>query len=156
MIELEFQSDAIERALAKAEASADDTTDLFNQIGAKLVRSSKDRIIAGVDVNGAPFIGRAQSTIDRYAAKGISNISTLRQSGDMGSQIFHSYDEGETEVGSNAVQAAMMQFGGTKSQFPNLWGNIPARPYLGISAQDEVDINDIIGEWLAQLSTGSN
>jgi phage gpG-like protein len=28
----------------------------------------------------------------------------------------------------------MQQFGGTKAQFPNLWGDIPARPFLPITA----------------------
>lgn len=151
MIELEFKSSAIEDALAHSAASIDDKSKLMNQIGAQLVRSAKDRAIAGVDVNGAPFIGRSQATLDRYAAEGISHISTLRQSGEMVSQIFHSYDAQETEVGSNAVQAAMMQFGGSKSTYPHLWGDIPARAFLGISQQDEVDIYEIIGEWLEEL-----
>lgn len=39
---------------------------------------------------------------------------------------------GETfvEVGTNAQQAALMNFGGTKAEFPNLWGDIPARPFM--------------------------
>jgi len=44
----------------------------------------------------------------------------------------------------------MQQFGGTRSAFPNLWGDIPARPFLGISAEDEVAVLDIIDEWLTQ------
>ncbi len=37
------------------------------------------------------------------------------------------------EVGTNRVQATMMNFGGTKAQFPHLWGNIPARPFMPTS-----------------------
>lgn len=29
--------------------------------------------------------------------------------------------------------AAIQQFGGTKAQFPHLWGDIPARPFLPIT-----------------------
>ena len=47
-------------------------------------------------------------------------------------------------IGSNKDQAAMMQFGGTKDEFPHLWGDIPARPFLGISAEDKAVILDII------------
>jgi phage gpG-like protein len=35
-------------------------------------------------------------------------------------------------IGSNRVYAAMQQFGGTRAQWPHLWGNIPARPFLPI------------------------
>lgn len=37
-------------------------------------------------------------------------------------------------VGSNKPYAAMMHFGGSKAQFPHLWGDIPARPYLPMDA----------------------
>ena len=46
--------------------------------------------------------------------------------------------------------AAMQQFGGTKSQFPHLWGDIPARPFLGISTADKQNIRDIIGSYLVE------
>lgn len=47
----------------------------------------------------------------------------------------------------------MMQFGGTKAAFPHLWGDIPARPFLGLSTQDESDILDTISEALAAALT---
>ena len=43
-------------------------------------------------------------------------------------------------VGSNKVQAAMMHFGGKKADFPHLWGDIPARNFVGLSAADEREI----------------
>jgi phage gpG-like protein len=42
----------------------------------------------------------------------------------------------------------MQQFGGTKARFPNLWGNIPARPFLGVSAADKDEILEILREAL--------
>lgn len=42
----------------------------------------------------------------------------------------------ELRVGTPEVYGAMQQFGGKKSQFPNLWGDIPARPFLGLSDYD--------------------
>ena len=55
-------------------------------------------------------------------------------------------------VGTNAPQAAMMNFGGTKAQFPNLWGDIPARPFMPTSKlpdQWAQDIMDIIEQHLS-------
>ncbi len=42
------------------------------------------------------------------------------------------------EVGTTAKQATMMNFGGTKEQFPNLWGDIPARPFMPTSQLPEL------------------
>ncbi len=50
------------------------------------------------------------------------------------------------EFGSSMEYAAMQQFGGTKNEFPFLWGDIPARPFLGISNDDEKAILSIIEE----------
>jgi len=52
-------------------------------------------------------------------------------------------------IGSDRKQAAMMQFGGTKSEFPHLWGDIPARPFLGFSDSDIDRIKQLIADYLA-------
>ncbi|PXB75820.1 phage virion morphogenesis protein, partial [Pseudomonas aeruginosa] len=38
-------------------------------------------------------------------------------------------------VGSNKPYAAMMFFGGRREDFPHLWGDIPARPYLPMDTE---------------------
>jgi len=52
------------------------------------------------------------------------------------------------EVGSTMEYAAMQQFGGRKSEFPHLWGDIPARPFLGLSAGDVADIEQTVSDYL--------
>ncbi len=47
-------------------------------------------------------------------------------------------------VGTNAPQAAMMNFGGTKAQFPHLWGDIPARPFMPTSKLPDQWVQDIV------------
>lgn len=44
-------------------------------------------------------------------------------------------DDSSALVGSNKPYAAMMQFGGDKSDFPHLWGDIPGREYLPMDAE---------------------
>lgn len=48
------------------------------------------------------------------------------------------------EVGSPLEYAAMQQFGGTKAEFPHLWGDIPARPFLGLSDDDRSNLLAIL------------
>jgi phage gpG-like protein len=56
------------------------------------------------------------------------------------------------EIGTNAKQAAMMNFGGTKAQFGHLWGNIPARQFMPtehLPVTWEQDVIDVIEDYLA-------
>jgi phage gpG-like protein len=59
------------------------------------------------------------------------------------------------EVGSSLEYAAVQQLGARRGQFgrtrrgaPIPWGDIPARPYLGISQADSSAILDIISQYL--------
>ena len=67
---------------------------------------------------------------------------TLRDS------IHYQLGNGEVFVGSNLIYAPMMHFGGAKSQSPHLWGDIPARPFLGVSVADEAEITEIVKDHL--------
>lgn len=58
-------------------------------------------------------------------------------------------------MGSNLIYAAVQQFGAGKGQFGNMangspipWGNIPARPFLGISPEDETNILALIADFI--------
>ena len=46
---------------------------------------------------------------------------------------------------SSMAYAAMQNFGGTKAEFPNLWGDIPARPFFPNTEQGlPADLNEDI------------
>ncbi len=94
----------------------------------------------------------------RLAAKGITTITGKKPLIGLGrtlSTTIYYRVEGDTlYVGSPQVYAAMQQFGGSKSKFPNLWGDIPARPFLGLSDQDVVNIEQTAADYLADLTNG--
>lgn len=71
----------------------------------------------------------------------------LRDTGRLSASITHNVLSDGVEIGSDVVYANMMQFGGKKTDFPWLWGDIPARNYLGFSAGDEAAVTDIIGHF---------
>jgi len=56
--------------------------------------------------------------------------------------------DNQVGIGSPMVYAAMQQFGGKKSEFPHLWGNIPARPFLGASEADKTNIADLVRSYM--------
>ncbi|SFH23727.1 Phage virion morphogenesis family protein, partial [Paracoccus aminovorans] len=78
----------------------------------------------------------------------------LWRHGDLYGKIHMQAEMDAATIGSNAIQAAMMQFGGRKAEHPNLWGDIPARPFIGLSDEDRSDVLEIIDECL-QRAAGS-
>jgi phage gpG-like protein len=62
----------------------------------------------------------------------------------------------ELTVSSSAAYAAIQQFGGKKSQFPNLWGDIPARPFLPVRADgtlypaDQAQVMDLLNAYFEE------
>jgi phage gpG-like protein len=57
------------------------------------------------------------------------------------------------EVGTNAPQAAMMNFGGTKAIFPHLWGDIPARQFMPTSDLPDAWLGDVLDILNQHLNT---
>ncbi|MDD5176765.1 MAG: phage virion morphogenesis protein [Sterolibacterium sp.] len=59
-------------------------------------------------------------------------------SGDLARQFHITATSDSVTVSNSMIYAAMQQFGGTKAKFPNLWGDIPARPFLPVTASGEL------------------
>ncbi len=161
MITIELRDDGVLAVLGRLDATLTDLSPVMNDIGQYLARSAKDRISAGVTPEGTPFAPRSEVTLARYAKLGRAYGGVLHYSGDMRENIFHTYGPDRAEVGSNAVQAAVMQFGQAKGASgttarggPIPWGDIPARPFLGISEEDRSAIGDIVSEWLDEAAAG--
>lgn len=117
----------------------------LKEIGEDLADSAKKRFETTSGPDGAPWERNAASTIKR---KGRDKPLTGK-TGKLMDQINYQLIADDTlEVGSPMVYAAMQQFGGSKTQFPSLWGDIPARPFIGISGGDEENIIGIFNRYL--------
>lgn len=148
MFKVDIENDAITAALDRLLTGMGDMTDAMNEIGAYLRDSTKDRFADEKSPEGVAWAARSPVTLARYLATNASFGGILHKTGDMGGTIKHEYGPDFAEVGSNSVQSGMMQFGGTRAAYPHLWGDIPARPFLGISDEDEGNVIDIIDEYL--------
>lgn len=79
----------------------------------------------------------------------------IGESRDLSRQFHVHADRASVTVSNTMAYAAMQQFGGKKSAFPNLWGDIPARPFLPIKQNGELypaertKILDAINDYLA-------
>ncbi|WP_323780131.1 phage virion morphogenesis protein [Thalassovita sp.] len=144
-----------------------DLTPVWYDIGEDLLVSHQDRIARGERPDGASFAPRSPTTLKRYKKLGLSYGPPLNLSGDMRQGLHYSVTPGALELGSSAIQSAVMQFGAKKGAFgsyqgkgfgettPTIsipWGDIPARPFLGLSDDDQDAITAAVGEWLVKIT----
>ena len=119
----------------------------FAEIGEDLVESTKRRFATATGPGGSTWAANSPVTIAQYP--GTTKKPLTGQSRALQTTIAYQLQGSMgVSIGSPSVYAAMQQFGGTKAQFPHLWGDIPARPFLGISTTDRANILDILGSYL--------
>lgn len=163
MYRVEFQNDEIEAALARISAALTDTSPVMNEIGEQLVVTTEDRFLEGVSPEGAAWAPKSETTIANYRRQGkkvdLRPLWSDGEGGHLAHSFHHAYGQGWVEVGTNAIQSAVMQFGAAKSAFgamkngrPIPWGDIPARPFLGISDLDQENIIATVEEWLESIA----
>ncbi len=151
VVSVTIERDEISAGLAKLGAALANPLPVFQDFGEYLVKSTTDRFPTGRAPDGSVWAPKSPVTIAAQGGRRTNRLDTrplFGPSGALSSTINYEAFSDRVEWGSPMVYAAMQQFGGTRSQFPNLWGDIPARPFLGISAEDETALLDICAEWL--------
>lgn len=152
MIRVDFDDGAIQSALADVLARLANPQPMMIEIGELVANSTMDRFATGTAPDGTAWAANTQTTVDLYNgmfASAGAKRPLVGETRRLGSEIsWQLQGKQAVEIGSPMPYAAMQQFGGTKAQWPHLWGDIPARPYLGISDQDEQNILDIVGRYL--------
>jgi phage virion morphogenesis protein len=161
MIKLELHDDALIAGLARLSDGLDDMPDVMGEIGEYLVRSTKERFNEGTAPDGTPWAKNSPVTLARK-----NDPNPLIDTKALFENIFHEAGRNEVQVGSSRDQAAVMQFGAAQGEFGAFigkdkrgrdhfhhlpWGDIPARPFLGLSDEDETALVGIIEEYLAGL-----
>lgn len=147
--EIQLDSRRILAAFNAVAALLDDMSPVTFDIGELLVVSTKQRFQQGVSPDGVAWQKNSPTTLARKKGSRPLIGETKRLS----NEIQYSNDASSVDVGSNLIYAAPNHFGATKGAFgtskrggPIPWGNVPARPFLGISDQDEQSILDIVQE----------
>jgi phage virion morphogenesis protein len=171
MITIEIDDRAVLNALTRLQGRTSDMSSLMHDIGEYLTETTKRRFDTTTAPDGSRWAENSDITLlgylnrykgsfrkdGRLTQKGASRLGgkkplTGRTGGGASLMATINYKAGRdfVEIGSPKEYAAMQQFGGQKSKFPHLWGDIPARPFLGISDQDRNMILDEISEYLNQ------
>ncbi|MEE1982688.1 phage virion morphogenesis protein [Shewanella xiamenensis] len=145
-VEIVLSDSPVLQVLGSLLDKLDDLSEPMNDIAAVLESATEGAFEAEAD----PVTGQAwQSLSDAYL-----KANPKRQSGKIlqvsagGLAASVTADSGDfwAAIGSNKIYAAIHQFGGT-DDMPAGPAGIPARPYLGVSREDEQSMLGILGEY---------
>ncbi|MGP1664485.1 MAG: phage virion morphogenesis protein [Rhodanobacter sp.] len=121
----------------------------YQDIGEYLITSTRRRFASGTGPDGVPWMPNTALTLSRK--KGTKPL--IGETRRLGSEIALHVDNDSASVGSNLIYAAPQQFGALRGQYgrtkrngPIPWGNIPARPFIGVSNDDATAVLDIVSE----------
>lgn len=164
MIELELNDEA-SATLERLAAQLEDMTEVMQDLGEFLMESTKGRFKQGVAPDGTPWAPKSEATKQRYQKNRKTPLVDMRplfgESGRLHNEITYALgsDRSSVEIGSNLIYSGVMQFGAAQGAFgamangsPIPWGNIPARPFLGLSDEDQHGITATIEEWLGRAT----
>lgn len=165
-ITITIKSDSITAGLQRASDALANTQPLMQQLGEYLVDSTKQRFPTGRAPDGSVWAPKSQTTLDRYRRNGdkADGRPLFGPSSALSNNISAQAGPDVVEWGSDRTYAAVQQFGAAKGAFGPYsgtdkngrrfsgsapWGNIPARPFLGLSPEDEANVLDIITDYVA-------
>lgn len=129
-----------------AEALADKTP-FHEVVGEHLLNKLHDRFEHQRAPDGSPWQPLSPVTIAaREKARPGAPLTILRMWGDFYSSFNYRAGPDDVRIGTPAVQGAIQHFGGPAGR--GLKVTIPARPILGLEADDPEEIVEIAKDWL--------
>lgn len=162
---VKFNASAAQSAIRNALSQLEDATLLFNRISDYMLQETVERFVTGTGPDGRKWAPKKQSTLDRYKRLGYGNLSKalIGPRRALSGDVVKRFDSKSAVIGSALIYSRVMQEGAEKGAFGTdrrgrsvPWGKIPARVWLGISAEDEKNIIAIADEYLEQaLDSGA-
>ena len=158
----------LQAALARLIQRSGSPSPVLKAIGESMAESTRRRFETSTAPDGSRWAPNSRVTIERYldrpgayskktgriSAKGatlaMNKKPLVGRTRLLGNQIVYQASGNAVQIGSNRIYAAVQQFGAAARQFGKApWGAIPARPFLGVSAEDKADILETVADFLA-------
>jgi len=142
-VAITVQDDGFRDALMRLLAATANLKPVFDEIGSALLATTEQRFEAEAGPDGVPWAAHSAATLLRRG----SSARKLRDKGHLYQSLTYASGRLKAEVGTNRIYARIRQFGGKAGRGRKV--TIPARPYLGISADDRTMIGEILTDHLA-------
>lgn len=157
--EIRIEHDGISDEIQRLARQGEDLTALLYSIGQGIEERTDKRFATGTGPDGQSWKANSPVTLAREALRLAVSAGNRRKDGSLNrrgqralaakrpligetstlrDQIVSSVSGNAVELAATAVYAAIQQFGGAKSQFGHLWGDIPARPFLPVTPDGDL------------------
>lgn len=168
-IDLQIDIEGADALLKRIQDAGQNPSPALKQISERLLDSTKQRFRTSTAPDGTEWAPNAPSTLFAHLGRfsgsfkkdGALSARGSRRAGNkkpligesraLSTTINYRVSGAVAEIGSPMVYAPVHQFGARKGAFgktrrgaPVPWGDIPARPFLGISAEDSAMIRDVL------------
>lgn len=167
MIKVELEMAEAAETFRKLAAAGANLRPLMQEIGEALAETTKQRFQTSTAPDGTSWAPNAPATYDNYlgafkgsfgktgrltaagAGRAMSKKPLIGESGRLSREIYYRADNNSVELGSALAYSAIHQFGGQAGRGKKV--TIPARPYIGLSAEDQAMIRESAAAYLAEL-----
>lgn len=150
-----FNGAALVAKMRESQAALENPEPMHQEMGEYLVEAHRQRFQRGEAPDGTPWAPKKPPRNKRWPRPLIGESKRLS------TEIVMFANRAEVEVGSNLEYSGVMNRGAKKGAFgsdkhgrPIPWGDIPARVWLGLSDDDELELIDIVDGYLADALTG--
>lgn len=151
-IKVEVQDAELQQGLQALIETGRDLTPVMADIGEQLLNSTRQRFSDQVSPDGQAWSPLSHAT---KARKKKNKDKILTEEGRLRRLLSVQAGKDYVEVGSTRIYAGTHQFGAERGAYgttqrgaPIPWGDIPARPFLGVSNTDKKTILEIIQKHL--------
>lgn len=169
MLTIDLTNDSALAGLQEVLRRAENLRPVLKEIGDDQTEAIKGRFVTATAPDGTPWAPNRPVTLERYAEifgkddrekdgslnkRGATRLANKKpltgESKSLGTTIDYQVGDTTVTIGSPEVYANMQHYGGKKSEFPHLWGDIPARPFMGVSDTEREHIVDLVRTYLLE------
>ncbi|OIO75432.1 MAG: phage virion morphogenesis protein [Zetaproteobacteria bacterium CG02_land_8_20_14_3_00_50_9] len=146
-MKIKINDSELQATFRKLIEAGTDMEPVFRDIGEYLISSTRQRFVDGVGPDGEAWAENSELTLSRKKGDKPLIGETKRLSNELAYALL---GDG-LEFGSTMEYAAVQQFGADQRSFTggkSPWGDIPPRPFIGLSSENEVAVRDILIEHL--------
>ena len=149
-IGIELDDARVRDAFNRLLKAGSDMSDLMGDIGEDLLNTTRERFNDEQDPDDRPWRPLSAVTLAR---KKTNRDKVLTERGHLRGAINYRAGRSHVDIGSSRIHASTHQFGAKKGAFgatkrgaPIPWGDIPARPFLGLSDDDRETILETVND----------
>lgn len=158
-IDIRVEDRGVVDRLAAVRSVMDDISPVLMDIGEYLLISTEERFVAEESPDGVPWAPLSEAWVAHKERKGRNPDKILTYHGDLRGSIRYQVVGDSLEVGTDKIYGAIHQFGGVAGRGAGFSGRsggsvgsvfIDARPFLGLSPMDRLEIMALIEDHIVE------